>query len=120
MKLVRFGSKGSERPGLVDKDGKVRDLSHHVPDITGATLAPESLAKLRAVDPATFGDDSLRTVDPRTLAVGKPVKVGDEPCGLAVGAGSLWVEDYGSDQVTRVDVRNGRVEHTYRVGASPY
>lgn len=67
-----------------------------------------------------FGDDNLRTVDPRTLAVGKPVKVGDEPCGLAVGAGSLWVEDYGSDQVTRVDVRNGRVEHTYRVGASPY
>ena len=48
MKLVRFGVAGSEKPGLIDSAGKVRDLSAHVPDINGATLAPESLAKLRA------------------------------------------------------------------------
>ena len=46
MKLVRFGAKGSEKPGLVDADGKVRDLAGHVADITGETLAPKSLAKL--------------------------------------------------------------------------
>ena len=44
MKLVRFGAKGSEKPGLVDTDGKIRDLSQHVPDITGETLAPPSIA----------------------------------------------------------------------------
>lgn len=54
MKLVRFGAKGAEKPGLVDQDGVVRDLSAHVPDITGETLSPEWLAKLRAIDPASL------------------------------------------------------------------
>ena len=54
MKLVRFGPKGSEKPGLVDQDGKIRDLSQHVPDINGETLAPESLARLRALDTASL------------------------------------------------------------------
>jgi len=52
MKLVRFGEPGSEKPGLVDKDGNVRDLSAHISDVTGATLSPASLDKLRAIDPA--------------------------------------------------------------------
>jgi 2-keto-4-pentenoate hydratase/2-oxohepta-3-ene-1,7-dioic acid hydratase in catechol pathway len=54
MKLVRFGAKGSEKPGLVDADGKIRDLSAHVADITGETLAPASLARLKAIDPKSL------------------------------------------------------------------
>ena len=49
MKLLRYGSVGSERPGIVDSSGVVRDLSAVVNDITGATISPESLQRLRAV-----------------------------------------------------------------------
>ncbi len=54
MKLVRFGARGAERPGLVDAQGAVRDLSAHVPDITGETLASVHLDRLRAIDPASL------------------------------------------------------------------
>jgi 2-keto-4-pentenoate hydratase/2-oxohepta-3-ene-1,7-dioic acid hydratase in catechol pathway len=54
MKLVRYGATGQEKPGMIDADGTVRDLSSHVADITGATLGDESIAKLRALDPATL------------------------------------------------------------------
>ncbi|MBX9926870.1 MAG: fumarylacetoacetate hydrolase family protein [Hyphomicrobiaceae bacterium] len=54
MKLVRYGAPGAEKPGLVDAQGGVRDLSAHVPDISGATLSPSSLAKLRAIDPLSL------------------------------------------------------------------
>jgi 2,4-diketo-3-deoxy-L-fuconate hydrolase len=54
MKLLRYGPKGSEKPGLLDADGKIRDLSGHVADITGAELSPASLKKLAAIDPATL------------------------------------------------------------------
>jgi 2-keto-4-pentenoate hydratase/2-oxohepta-3-ene-1,7-dioic acid hydratase in catechol pathway len=50
MKLVRFGAPGAERPGLVDAQGVVRDLSAHVTDITGETLSAASLDKLRKLD----------------------------------------------------------------------
>ncbi len=46
MKLLRYGPKGQEKPGLLDDQGQIRDLSGHVPDIGGAHLEPESLAKL--------------------------------------------------------------------------
>ncbi|MEJ1961746.1 MAG: fumarylacetoacetate hydrolase family protein [Gammaproteobacteria bacterium] len=49
MKLVRFGEEGHERPGLVDGQGVVRDLSSLVSDIAGTALAPESLRRLSAV-----------------------------------------------------------------------
>ena len=67
MKLVRFGAKGAERPGLVDADGQVRDLSAHVADITGETLSPASLDKLRAVDPKSL------PLAPRGVRLGAPV-----------------------------------------------
>ena len=51
MKLVRFGAAGAEKPGLIDAAGQIRDLSTHVADITGDTLSPASLAKLKAIDP---------------------------------------------------------------------
>ena len=54
MKLLRYGPKGSEKPGLLDADGKIRDLSGHVSDITGAQLSPASLNALAAIDPTTL------------------------------------------------------------------
>jgi ureidoglycolate lyase len=54
MKLLRYGPKGQEKPGLLDAQGKIRDLSGVVGDIDGATLTDASLAKLRALDPASL------------------------------------------------------------------
>jgi 2,4-didehydro-3-deoxy-L-rhamnonate hydrolase len=54
MKLIRFGAKGAEKPGLVDAQGGVRDLSGVLADITAHTLTPKGLDRLRAVDPATL------------------------------------------------------------------
>ena len=54
MKLVRFGSRGAEKPGVVDADGRIRDLSAVIDDIAGAALSPEGLARLAAIDPATL------------------------------------------------------------------
>ena len=54
MKLVRYGANGQEKPGMIDPDGTLCDLSAHVADITGATLGDDSIAKLRALDPATL------------------------------------------------------------------
>jgi 2-keto-4-pentenoate hydratase/2-oxohepta-3-ene-1,7-dioic acid hydratase in catechol pathway len=47
MKLVRFGAAGREKPGIIDSDGRIRDLSKLVTDIDGDSLSPRSLAKLR-------------------------------------------------------------------------
>ncbi len=51
MKLVRYGPAGKEKPGLIDADGKLRDLSRKVKDIDAKSLAPGELAKLRKLDP---------------------------------------------------------------------
>ncbi|HEV8553346.1 MAG TPA: fumarylacetoacetate hydrolase family protein [Casimicrobiaceae bacterium] len=51
MKLVRYGPPGKEKPGLIDHEGRLRDLSRKVKDIDAATLAPGELAKLRKLDP---------------------------------------------------------------------
>ena len=48
MKLVRFGRAGAERPGVIDGDGKLRDLSRVIKDVTPAALAPAALRRLRA------------------------------------------------------------------------
>ncbi|MCI5099409.1 fumarylacetoacetate hydrolase family protein [Phaeobacter italicus] len=50
MKLLRFGAPGAEKPGVLDAEGRVRDLSAHVTDIAGDTLLPEKMAELRALD----------------------------------------------------------------------
>jgi 2-keto-4-pentenoate hydratase/2-oxohepta-3-ene-1,7-dioic acid hydratase in catechol pathway len=50
MKLLRHGPRGAERPALIDRDGRVRDLSPVLADIVPATLAPHSLARLRELD----------------------------------------------------------------------
>jgi 2-keto-4-pentenoate hydratase/2-oxohepta-3-ene-1,7-dioic acid hydratase in catechol pathway len=54
MKLLRYGPTGQEKPGLVDRNGQIRDLSGVVGDIDGAGLAPASLERLRRLDPATL------------------------------------------------------------------
>jgi len=51
MKLVRYGPPGKEKPGLIDADGKLRDLSRKVNDIDGAALAPAKLKELAKLDP---------------------------------------------------------------------
>ncbi len=54
MKLVRYGSKGREKPGLVDAQGKLRDLSAHCATIGWEELSPAGQKRLRAIDPATL------------------------------------------------------------------
>ncbi|SON56947.1 Ureidoglycolate lyase [Hartmannibacter diazotrophicus] len=54
MKLLRYGPAGEERPGLLDADGRIRDLTALVGDLTPERLSPEALAALAATDPATL------------------------------------------------------------------
>jgi len=54
MKLLRFGPLGSEKPGLLDADGKIRDLSGVVGDIAGEVLSDSQLQALRQIDPASL------------------------------------------------------------------
>jgi len=54
MKLLRYGPKGQEKPGTLDAEGRIRDLSGEVADITPDQLWGEGLAALKAIDPATL------------------------------------------------------------------
>ncbi|MGN6209867.1 ureidoglycolate lyase [Asticcacaulis sp.] len=54
MKLLRFGPSGAEKPGLLDAQGQIRDLSGVVDDIAGDVLSADGLAKIAAIDPATL------------------------------------------------------------------
>ena len=54
MKLVRYGKPGKEKPGLIDPDGRVRDLSEHVGDLAGENLSPKILRRLARLRPANL------------------------------------------------------------------
>ncbi|MGZ8415843.1 MAG: fumarylacetoacetate hydrolase family protein [Methyloceanibacter sp.] len=54
MKLLRYGEIGREKPGILDKDGRIRDLSQIVPDLAGDALGRESLNRLRALNVSTL------------------------------------------------------------------
>lgn len=54
MKLLRFGPQGSEKPGLLDAEGQIRDLSGVVADIAGAVLSDAQLQNLREIDPTSL------------------------------------------------------------------
>ena len=54
MKLLRYGPKGQEKPGLLDAAGTIRDLSGVVTDIDGTTIGAEGLARLAGLDPSTL------------------------------------------------------------------
>ncbi|WP_249695792.1 fumarylacetoacetate hydrolase family protein [Stappia sp. WLB 29] len=77
MKLVRYGPAGTERPGLVDVQGRIRDLSAHVEDIAGKTLSDEGLARIAALDPASLPlvEEGAR-IGPCVGQVGKFVCIG--------------------------------------------
>ena len=64
MKLVRFGDAGTEKPGMVDSDGNIRDLSGQITDINGASLSKKSLAALATIDP-----ESLPVIE-KTVRIG--------------------------------------------------
>ena len=64
MKLLRHGPKGQWRPGVLDAQGQVRDLSSVMPDITPQVLSPAGLAKLRSLDLSV-----LPVVQPAELGV---------------------------------------------------
>jgi 2,4-diketo-3-deoxy-L-fuconate hydrolase len=72
MKLLRYGPPGREKPGVLDAQGRVRDLSAQVQDIAGATLLPASLDKLRRLN-----------IDDLPLVLGVPQK--DLRLGACVG-----------------------------------
>jgi 2,4-diketo-3-deoxy-L-fuconate hydrolase len=63
MKLLRYGSIGTEKPGCLDRNGQIRDLSRYITDINGSVLSPEKLAYLRELDienlPIVSGDVRL-------------------------------------------------------------
>lgn len=77
MRLLRFGEAGAERPGLVDEQGVVRDLSLVLEDIDGSALDPVVLKRLRQIDPATLppAPAGARLGSPLT-GVGKIICVG--------------------------------------------
>jgi 5-carboxymethyl-2-hydroxymuconate isomerase len=52
MKLVRYGPKGAEKPGLIDRDGQIRDLSGEIADLRGEQMTLDLATRLRALDPA--------------------------------------------------------------------
>ena len=54
MKLLRYGERGEEKPGLMDQDGKIRDLSGVIGDVAGDALKDESIAQLRDLDPTSL------------------------------------------------------------------
>ncbi len=54
MKLLRYGTKGAERPGIIDSEGALRDLSSILPEITGALFASDTLATLQGLDPKSL------------------------------------------------------------------
>ncbi len=76
MKLLRYGPAGKEKPGLLDSNGKIRDLSRVIDDINGAALSPASLRKiaklnekrLPLVKTFAYFIHGERRHDPRVLA----------------------------------------------------
>ncbi|MGN8021030.1 fumarylacetoacetate hydrolase family protein [Phyllobacterium sp. 22229] len=76
MKLVRYGPAGQEKPGLVDKDGKVRDLSAHVGDIAGEAISPAGLKKLASIDPASLPEVTVDRYGACVAGTGKFICIG--------------------------------------------
>jgi 2-keto-4-pentenoate hydratase/2-oxohepta-3-ene-1,7-dioic acid hydratase in catechol pathway len=77
MKLLRYGSPGAEKPGLLDSTGAIRDLSGVIPEVAGDVLLPESIAKLRKIDPASLPRVSgTPRIGPCVGRVGKFIAIG--------------------------------------------
>ncbi len=76
MKLMRVGPLGQEKPAILDKDGKVRDLSGHVADIGGAAISPEGLAKIAAIDTASLPEIAMDRIGACVAGTGKFICIG--------------------------------------------
>jgi 2-keto-4-pentenoate hydratase/2-oxohepta-3-ene-1,7-dioic acid hydratase in catechol pathway len=77
MKLLRYGEPGKEKPGLLDSEGRIRDLSGKVADISGETLTPSGLASLAKIDPASLPQvDGNPRIGPCVGDVGKFICIG--------------------------------------------
>jgi 2,4-diketo-3-deoxy-L-fuconate hydrolase len=77
MKLLRYGEAGQERPGILDADGRIRDLTGVIPDVGGTALLPDALAKLAALDITTLPEVSgTPRIGPCVANIGKFVCVG--------------------------------------------
>jgi 2-keto-4-pentenoate hydratase/2-oxohepta-3-ene-1,7-dioic acid hydratase in catechol pathway len=77
MKLLRWGRSGEERPGILDGEGRMRDLSGVVRDIDGDAIGPEGLARIRAVDPSTLPlVQGTPRIGPCVAGVGKFMCIG--------------------------------------------
>ncbi len=94
MKLVRYGLPGVERPGLIDPQGELRDLSGEVADIDGPALQPASLAHIAALDPARLPLVSGRPrLGPPVNRIGKIVAIGLNYADHAAEAGAKVPEE---------------------------
>jgi 2-keto-4-pentenoate hydratase/2-oxohepta-3-ene-1,7-dioic acid hydratase in catechol pathway len=77
MKLLRYGPVGEERPGMLDSNGVLRDLSSVVTDINGASFAPAAFSKLKALDTASLPRiDGSPRIGPCVASVGKFICIG--------------------------------------------
>ena len=77
MKLLRYGPAGAEKPGMLDADGAIRDLSGVIDDIAGDVLLPDSMARLAALDPASLPKvEGNPRLGPCVGAVGKFMCIG--------------------------------------------
>ena len=77
MRLLRYGPPGAEKPGLLDGDGRIRDLSGHVRDIDGGSVDTSSMRSLRALDPATLPKvEGTPRIGPCITGVGKFMCIG--------------------------------------------
>ena len=77
MKLLRYGSPGSEKPGMLDADGKIRSLEGVIDDLAGDVLSDASIKKLSAIDPTTLPEvDASTRIGPCVAGVGKIMCIG--------------------------------------------
>jgi 2-keto-4-pentenoate hydratase/2-oxohepta-3-ene-1,7-dioic acid hydratase in catechol pathway len=77
MKLLRYGPRGQEKPGILDQDGAIRALPAELGDIAGALLSPEGLAKIAALDVATLPKvDGAPRIGPCVTRTGKFICIG--------------------------------------------
>jgi 2-keto-4-pentenoate hydratase/2-oxohepta-3-ene-1,7-dioic acid hydratase in catechol pathway len=76
MKLLRHGPRGHEKPGLLDAQGQVRDLSALIPDISAQTLSPAGLAALRALNPESLPVLTMGRIGVPWSGLGKFVAIG--------------------------------------------
>ncbi len=77
MKLLRFGAKGAEKPGLMHEDGTIRDLSGVIDDLAGDTLYPEALARIAETDAASLPEvEGNPRLGPPVAGTGKFICIG--------------------------------------------